>query len=106
MRVVREAKQKIQTNKVYIFSSFGYTMECTRTTGILIKIVRKDIMLQHWKFQSFTRVLLGFAPSLRPSQESGVEMFSPYKLSVFQKEIYLYLSLLKTRRRAFFLFSN
>ena len=26
MRVFREAKQKIETNNVYFFSSFGYTM--------------------------------------------------------------------------------
>ena len=47
-------------------------MECTTTVGILVKIVRKDVMLQRWKFQSFTRVLLCFAPSLRSSQKSGV----------------------------------
>ena len=58
MCVFREAKQKIWTDNVHFFRSFRYAMECTRTIGFLIKIVRKDIILQLWKFQSFTRVLL------------------------------------------------
>ena len=57
-------------------------MGCTRTIAILIKIVRKDIMLQRWKFQSYTRVLFCFASSLRSSQESASGVVLLLKCSV------------------------
>ena len=64
MRVLGEAKKSRLTMCTFS-SSFGCTMECTRTIAILIKVVKKDIIPQRWKFRSFTSVLLRFAPSLR-----------------------------------------
>ena len=65
MRVLGKQNKNSWLTMCTSFSRFGYAMEYTRTIRILIKIIRNDIMLQRWQFQSFTRVLLCFAPSLR-----------------------------------------
>ena len=93
MLAFKEAKTKSRLTMCTFFSSFRYTMECSRTMGILIKIVRSF---------SPSPVLLCFAPSLRSSYESDVTLLlrcSVQVISFSERNLFMLKSFENIRER-------